>query len=183
MNRNDALALVKDYLKNTKLIKHVLAVEAIMEKLADYYSEDKELWGRTGLLHDIDYELIQGDMTKHTLSVESILSDKVDNTLIRAIKAHNYEQSGVNPNSVMEKSLISADTVSGLIIACAHVMPSKKLEEVTVGTISKKFQDRSFARGSERERIVVCESIGLSNEKLFKIALEALKGIGDDLGL
>ncbi|MEM2634839.1 MAG: HDIG domain-containing protein, partial [Nitrososphaerales archaeon] len=165
------------------MVKHVLAVEASMEALADYFNEDKDLWGLTGLLHDIDYEVVKGDMAKHGLIAESILHSKVNDSIIRAIKSHNYMNTNVMPESKMEKALISADAISGLIIACALVMPSKKLSEVKVDTIAKKFKDKDFARGSDRSRILMCESIGLNKERFFEIALKALQKIHKELDL
>ena len=83
----------------------------------------------------------------------------------------------------MEKALIASDAVSGLIIACALVMPSKKLEEVKVKTVKKKFKQKDFARNVSRERILFCEQIGIPREKFFELALNALKGVSDELGL
>jgi putative nucleotidyltransferase with HDIG domain len=183
MNREEALIEVRNNVKNERIIKHMLAVEVIMEHLANFFGEDSALWGMVGLLHDIDYEHVKGDMDKHTFLVEKILGESVDHKIIKAIKAHNYEKTGITPESKMEKMLISADAVSGLIIACALVMPSKKLSEVRVETILKKFKDRDFARGSDRDRITMFESIGLKKEKLFEISLKALQDISSELGL
>jgi predicted hydrolase (HD superfamily) len=83
----------------------------------------------------------------------------------------------------MEKALIAADAISGLLVACALVMPSKKLADVKVETVSKKFKDKDFARGAERERILICEEIGLPREKFFEIALNGLKNVAPQIGL
>ena len=175
--------LITKNVRNANMVKHMLAVEAIMESLAEYFGDDVNLWGLTGLLHDIDYELVEGDMARHGLLAEKILTSKVDEKIIRAVKAHNDMNTRLTPESRMEKMLISADAVSGLIIACALVMPSKKMGEVRVETIIKKFKDKDFARGSDRKRITMCESIGLEKEKLFEISLKALQGISGELGL
>ncbi len=183
MNRDEALTLVKENVGNKKLLNHMLAVEAIMRRLAEHLGENVEVWGLTGLLHDIDYEKTLGNPKAHGLVAEEILGGRVKDEVVRAIKAHNYENTGVEPLSTMEKALIAADSISGLIIACALVMPSKKLRDVKLKTIRKKFKDKDFARGSSRERIMFCEEIGIERDEFFKIALEALQSIGEQLGL
>ena len=170
-------------MKNGNIVKHMLAVEAIMKSLAEHFDDDVNLWGLTGLLHDVDYELVEGDMVKHGLLAEKVLTGKVDEKVIRAVKTHNHENTGFKPESRMEKMLISADAVSGLIIACALVMPTKKISEVRVETVAKKFKDKDFARGCDRKRIELCESVGLEKEKLFEISSNALQGISEELGL
>lgn len=177
------MVFVVENVKNENLIKHMLAVEAIMKGLAEHLNESVELWSMTGLLHDIDYGRTEGNPREHGLVAEGMLQGKVDAKIIEAIKAHNYENTNVEPRSKMDMALIAADSISGLIIACALVMPSKKLRDVTVKTISKKFKDKDFARGSDRERIIFCESMGIEKERFFEIALNALKGISLQLGL
>ena len=183
MNREEALSLVRAHMKTEFIVRHVLAVEAIMRGLAEFYGEDSNLWALTGLLHDIDYELVSGDMKRHGLLAEEILASKVSGETIRAVKAHNHVNTGFAPESKMEKMLIAADAISGLIVACALVMPSKTLEEVSLKTVGKKFKDKDFARGSDRDRIRLCESVGLTREELFEISLRSLKGIASQLGL
>ncbi|MEM1588697.1 MAG: HDIG domain-containing protein [Candidatus Bathyarchaeia archaeon] len=183
MDRNAALELIKLNVKNENLIKHMLAVEAIMCELAKFLSENEETWSLTGLLHDIDFEKTFNNPNEHGFEAEKILKGKVNEEILRAIKAHNYEYTNVKPESKMEKALIAADAISGLIIACALVMPSKKLKDVKIETLKKKFKDKDFARGSSRERILICEEIGVTKEKFFEIALKALQEISLMLGL
>jgi predicted hydrolase (HD superfamily) len=83
----------------------------------------------------------------------------------------------------MEKALIASDAISGLLVACALVMPSKKLADVKVETVAKKFKDKDFARGAERERILVCEEIEIPREKFFEIALDGVKNVATEIGL
>ncbi|RLG02355.1 MAG: phosphohydrolase, partial [Thaumarchaeota archaeon] len=113
----------------------------------------------------------------------SILGDRVPSEVIRAIKAHNFENTGVAPESDLEKALIAADAVSGLVIASALVMPSKKLEEVRVETLERKFKQKDFARNVSRERIRFCEQLGIPLREFLEISLNALKEISSDLGL
>ena len=183
MKREEAIKLIKQNVKRENLFKHMLAVEAIMRGLARFLNEDEEKWGLTGLLHDIDFDLTEKNPKEHGLLAESILKGKVDEEIIRAIKSHNFENTGIIPRSKMEKALVAADSISGLIVACALVMPSKKLSEVKVKTIKKKFKQKDFARNCKRERILICELIGIPKEKFFEIALNSLQGISDELGL
>ena len=183
LGRDDALRLLEENVRDRKIILHMIAVGAIMKELARYFGEDEEVWELVGLLHDIDYERTKGDPSRHGLVAEEILRSLVSEDILRAIKAHNFENTGIEPRTRMEKALIASDAISGLIIACALVMPSKKLEEVKVKTIKKKFKQKDFARNVSRERILFCEQIGIPREKFFELALNALKGVSDELGL
>ncbi|MBO3804220.1 MAG: phosphohydrolase, partial [Candidatus Brockarchaeota archaeon] len=114
---------------------------------------------------------------------ENILKGKVGEDVIRAIKAHNHENTLVVPESRLEKCLVSADSLSGLLIASALVMPTKRLAELRLETVKKKFKDKTFARGCSRERVLFCESAGIPKEKMFEIGLGAMKSISDNLAL
>jgi len=183
LTRDRAFDLVKKNVSRKNVVYHMLAVEAIMRGVARYFNENEEEWGLTGLLHDIDYEKTEADPEKHGLLAEETLKELVPDALIRAIKTHNSKYTGIAPESRMEKALIASDAISGLLVACALVMPSKKLADVKVETVTKKFKDKDFARGAERERIVVCEEIGIPKEKLFEIALNGLKESASQIGL
>lgn len=184
MNREEALELVKSNVKRRNVFLHMIAVEALMKAVAEHLGDDKALWGITGLLHDIDYERTADAFEKHGLLAQEILDEKMlPQVVLRAIKAHNHENTGVMPETRMEKALISADAVSGLIIACALVMPSKKARDVELKTVEKKFKDKDFARGADRQRILMCEEIGIPREEFFLIALRAIQSVGQDLGI
>lgn len=183
LSREEALELVKRHVSKRNWIYHILAVEAIMKGLASYLGEDEEEWGLLGLLHDIDFEKTEKAPEKHALEAENILRGKISEKLIKAVKAHNYEYTKIDPESKMEKALIAADAISGLVIASALVMPSKKLEEVTVRTLEKKFKKKDFARGADRDRIRLHEEIEIPMEKFFEIALDSLKEISGSIGL
>jgi len=183
LTREEALSLVNRNVKKRNIVYHMIAVEAIMRRLARYFGQDENLWGLTGLLHDVDYEKIGDDWERHGVLAGEILKDMVPEEVKRAIKAHNFERTGVNPDSRMEKALICCDSISGLLVACALVMPSKKLAEVKVKTVKKKFKDKDFARGASRERVLFCEKVGVPKEKFFEIALEGLKEHSEEIGL
>lgn len=182
MNRDMALTLLKENLKKEHMLKHCLAVEAIMRGLAASLRKDQEEWGLVGLVHDIDFERIR-DTKEHGIIAEEILKGEVGEDVIRAVKSHNFENTGIQPQTRMENALIAADAISGLVVACALVMPSKKLSEVSLDTLKEKFKAKDFARNCSREKILYCQKIDLEKEKFFEIALKALKGISDELGL
>jgi putative nucleotidyltransferase with HDIG domain len=183
LRRDEALDLVKKYVSKKNVIYHMLAVEAIMRSAAKNFGEDEEIWGLVGLLHDVDYERTEATPEKHTLLAEDILRDMVPEEFSKAIKTHNSRYTGIMPETRMEKALSACDAISGLLVACALVMPSKKLADVRVESVAKKFKDKDFARGADRDRIVICEEIGLPREKFFEIALSGLKSVAPEIGL
>jgi predicted hydrolase (HD superfamily) len=154
-----------------------------MKSLAKFLNEDEEKWELTGLLHDIDFGITEKNPEKHGVLAEEMLKGLVPEEIIKAIKSHNFEATQVLPNSAMEKALIACDAISGLLVACALVMPSKKIKEVKLQTVIKKFKDKDFARGANRDRILFCEDLGIPKEKFFEICLNALKSIDEKIGL
>jgi putative nucleotidyltransferase with HDIG domain len=179
----EALELVKKNVAKNNVVYHMMAVEAIMNALAKHLAEDKEKWGLVGLLHDIDYEKTETTPEQHSLLAENMLKDIVDADIIRAIKSHNFEHTGTKPETKLEKALIAADAVSGLLIACALVMPSKKLADVKLESVGKKSKDKDFARGADRGKMLFCEQIGIPREKFFEVALNGLKESAMQIGL
>jgi len=183
LNRREALSLVEAKVRDERWVKHALAVEAIMRGLAERLGGDPELWGLAGLLHDLDFVETRGDPQRHGLVAAELLKGRVPDEVVRAIAAHNYENTGVRPESAMERALIAADAVSGLLVACALVMPSRKLDEVTVRTVERKYRSKDFARGVDRQRIALCEQLGLSLAEFFELSLRALRMVAGELGL
>nr|QNO51983.1 hypothetical protein NODOFMBO_00005 [Methanosarcinales archaeon ANME-1 ERB6] len=118
----------------------------------------------------------------HGIILAEMLKEELPDECLQAIKAHN-KRTDFEPNSAMAKALIAADAVSGLIVPTALMMPNRKLSEVSVKSLKKKFGDKSFARNVSRENIMVCEELGLERNEFFKLALEALQGISDNFGL
>jgi len=182
ISRQEALELIRSHISNEKLVKHMLAVEAIMRALARELGEDEELWGLTGLLHDLDYEEVQDDFSRHGLRSAELLEGLLPEEALHAIRAHN-DRTGVRPETRLDLALRAADALSGLIVATALVMPNKRLAEVRLKSLKKKFKAKDFARGADRERIKLCEQLGLSLERFLELGLEALKSIADELGL
>jgi len=183
ISREEAFSLLKKYLRDDKLIKHSLAVEAIMKEMGRKLGKDEELWGITGLLHDLDYEYTQGEPEKHAKISAQILTGLIPDDALNAIKAHNYMHTDYTPTTSIDKLLIASDAISGLIVAVALVMPSKKLAEVRPETLKNKFNDRSFATGCNRIRIELCLDAGIGVEEFLSISLNVLKQIAGTLDL
>jgi putative nucleotidyltransferase with HDIG domain len=183
LTRDEALSLIRKNITKRNIVYHMLAVEAIMKSAARYLGEDENKWSLIGLLHDVDYEKTETTPEKHSLLAEEILRGIVPDEFIKSIKTHNFRYTGFKPENKMEKALIASDAISGLLVACALVMPSKKLADVKVETVTKKFRDKDFARGAERERILICEEIGIPRDKFFEIALNGLKTNASEIGL
>jgi len=167
-------------IKNENLRKHMMAVAAIMEKLAEKLGEDEKIWRFVGLLHDIDYERV--DMQEHGIKSAEMLEGKLPGYALHAIKAHN-EMTGIKAENKIDYALRACDAVSGLIVAAALVMPNKKLEEVKLSTLKNKFKDKSFARRVDRNKIMECEKFGMNLDDFLLLSLEVMKKIADKLGL
>lgn len=183
ISHEEAMELLSHYLQDEKLHFHSYAVEAIMKQLANKLGNDEELWSLIGLLHDLDFEYTQNNPEKHTKITSEILSGLIPEIGINAIQGHNYIHTDYLPTSELDKALLAADAVSGLIIAAALVMPNKKLCEVKDKTLQKKYADSSFAKGCDRYRIAMCEDIGIPLEEFLQLSLTALQQIAPKLNL
>ncbi len=181
MNREQAYQVTKPRFSNKNLFKHVLAVEAVMKGLARHFNEPEDKWGLVGLLHDLDYEKTQKTPQQHGLVTEKILEDyDVPKEVIYAIKCHNNL---VPCKSLMDKALYAADPVTGLIVAATLMHPDKKLKSVDSEFCLRRFKEKSFARGANREQIASCKEINLSLQEFFDIAISAMQDIDKELGL
>ncbi|MCK4332378.1 MAG: HDIG domain-containing protein [Thermoplasmatales archaeon] len=183
ISREESFKLLNKYLKNENLIKHSLAVEAILKEMAKKLREDEELWALTGLLHDLDYEYAKENPEKHAMLTAQILEGLVPKDIVNAIKSHNYQHTMQTPETSLDKSLIAADAVSGLVIATALVVPSKKLSNVELKTLINKFKDISFAKGCNRKKIALCTDVGMEIDRFLELSLHAMERISDTLGL
>ena len=182
MNRDQALTAVKEKISNQNLIKHMLATEAVMRALAEKFGQNVEEWGLAGLLHDIDLDECKGDMSVHgRLSADMARALGVPESVCHAIVCHGMI--GEPCVSLMDKALFCADPVTGLITAGALIRPEKKLSAVEAKSILKRFKEKSFAAGANREQIAKCSDIGLTLEEFITLALKAMQAISESLGL
>jgi len=183
MIRKEALDSVNANVENKNLVKHMLATEAIMCALAKRFGEDEEEWGLTGLLHDIDVELTEGDMNSHSkLGADLAKELGVGEAMAHAILCHN-EAHGIPLETKLDKALFCADPLTGLITAAALVRPDKKLASVEAKSVKKRFKEKSFAAGANREQIARCGELELELDEFIELGLKAMQGIAADLGL
>ena len=184
ITRDEALQLMKEYLKADNLQKHSLATEMIMRKIAQKRGENEELWGIAGLLHDLDFEETKDDMPNHTLKTEEILKKKnVSKKIIEAIKGHNAENLGYKRERPIDHALTCAECITGMVVATTLVYPDKKLASVKPKSILKRMKQKEFARSVNRDYIRECEKIGIPLEEFAELSLNAMREISDELGL
>ena len=183
MNREEALMTVREFVKNPNLIKHMLAVEAVMAAYAKKFKEDEKSWRVAGLLHDFDWE-IHPSLEQHPQEGAKILRERgVGEDLIRTILSH-AEHTGVPREKLIDKALFAGDEITGLIVAVALVRPSKKLANVTVDSIKKKWKDKTFAKGAKREDMEAgAKELGVGLWEHVEFVLKAMQDIAGDLGL
>ena len=183
MTREEALDSVKANVENENLLKHMLATEAIMRSLAQRLGADEEEWGLTGLLHDIDVELTEGDMNSHSkLGADLAREMGASEAMANAIFSHN-EAHGVPRETLLDKALFCADPLTGLIIAATLVRPDKKMAGLEAKSIRKRFKEKGFAAGVDREQILLCRELGLELDEFIELGLKAMQGIASGLGL
>lgn len=184
IDRERAMQLLDENLSNPNMIKHCLASEAVMRKLARHFGEDEELWGLTGLLHDLDAEATEGDLSVHTHQTAELLrKEGVAEEIITAICMHNEEAHDSRRSERFHHALAAGETITGLITATALVYPDKKLASVKPKSVRKRIKEKAFAAGANREIIMECEQIGVPIAEFCDLCLDAMQGIADDLGL
>lgn len=187
MTKEEALQFIEGRVSNKNIVKHMLATEVVMRALAEKFEPDKvDEWGLAGLLHDGDYsESVPHE--KQGIEVSKWLEEEgfqISDEVKHAMAAHNCSNTKIMPESKMDWSLFCCDSLTGLIIACALVLPDKKLADVKLESVLKKFKEPKFAAGTRREEIKMCENhLGTTLEEFVKISLEAMQGISDQLGL
>ena len=181
MTREEAITLLNKHVQNKNLRKHMFAVEAVMKRLARAFDEDENLWGLAGLLHDLDYDQTVNNFSRHGLvTVEILAETDLAEEVLHAIKSHP----GHFPReSRLDQALYAADPVTGLIVAAALMHPTKKLRNVDVNFILRRFKEKRFAAGADRDQIKSCETFGFSIDRFLGLSLEAMQSIDQILGL
>jgi putative nucleotidyltransferase with HDIG domain len=183
--RDESIAFFKEHNRDDMYFRHALAVEAAMKHMARHYGEDEELWARAGLLHDIDWETTQSVEAGHPVKGGEMLRERgYEDEIIRAELAHGWEFSGVEPENRMERALYAIDELTGFVTAVALVRPSRSLSDLEVKSVKKKWKDKAFARGVNREVIERGVTLmGESLEWLIAQTIEALKPVEHEIGL
>lgn len=181
--RQDAWSLLQEYNNNDSLIKHALAVEAVMRYCARQRGQDEETWGVIGLVHDLDYEQFP---KQHCLKTEEILrSNGWPEEYIRAVVSHGWGLcTNVEPQSELEKTLYAVDELVGLITATALVRPSKSVLDMTAKSVKKKWKDKSFAAGVNRQVIEKgVDMLGVELGELITNAIMGMREVAEQIGL
>lgn len=184
MNRETAVQLLKTHIKNDRTLAHSLASEAILRALAPRFQADPEKWGMAGLLHDIDLELTQADLSRHGVHGAEMLREAgVDPEIVDAIMRHNEMASPEKREMPLHYALAAGETMSGLVMATAMVMPNKKLAEVKPSSVVKRMKEKAFAAAVNRDIIRECELIQIPLPEFAEICVAALQQISEELGL
>jgi predicted hydrolase (HD superfamily) len=193
ITRKQALQLIEEHVANKNIIKHMIALEAVMGALAKKLQItnaklqiNKKEWMMAGLLHDGDYS-DQVSVEKQGIQITEwakAAGYEIPEPVAHAMAAHNWHNTGVEPESKMDWSIFCADSLTGLIVACALVLPSKKLADVSVEMVLKKFGQKAFAAGTRRDEIALCqEKLEISLEEFVRITLRAMQSIAGEIGL
>jgi len=183
MNRNMAMDIVQEFVKNDNLVRHMLSVEAAMRYYAEKYGQDVEIWGMTGLLHDFDWE-IHPTLENHPQAGAPILRSRdVPEEIVRAILSH-ADHTGVPRQSQMEKALYACDEITGLVTAVALARPSRSLHDLEASSVKKKWKDKAFAAGADRDEIEKgAQEFGVPLWEHCDNVIHAMREIAPQLGL
>lgn len=186
-SRPEALNLLHEWVRQENLRRHMLAVEAALRAYAQYYGEDEDLWGLTGLLHDLDYERypdMQDAENGHPRAALRLFRARgYEPALIRAVEAHATFL-GVPRVSRLDKALLACDELTGLIIACAYVRPDKALTSVKLKSVKKKWKDKAFTAAIDRqENMAYIEALGEPFDAHVQRVLAAMQAQAAALGL
>lgn len=174
ISRERAEELVQTHLTQEYLVKHVLAVEAVMRQLAVRLGADEELWGITGLLHDLDLGQTAETPERHGYVAAEMLKNDLPPEALEAIIIHAHHKA---PVTVFDKALYCADPITGLITAGVLTHPSKDIQEFGLSSLKKRFKDKRFAAGAGRDQIRVCEEIGIPLDEFLELSLEAMRRV------
>jgi putative nucleotidyltransferase with HDIG domain len=179
-----ALSLLREHVKNENMIKHSLASEAVLRALARRLSEDEELWGLAGLLHDVDVELVNADPKVHGLRGAEMLSAAgYPQPMVEAVRMHNGKSTGQGRSERFHMALAAGEMLTGLITATTLVYPDKKLASVKSSSITKRMKEKGFAASVDRDVIRECEKIGIPLPEFAELGLAAMRQISGELGL
>jgi len=205
VERSRLLSVLEANVENKNIIKHMFATEACMRALAlklkvpassggspseatNLKNEaiNEEEWALAGLMHDGDYKA-SVPVEKQGVEITELLKKEgisIPESVAHAMAAHNWHNTGVEPKSLMDWSLFICDSLTGLIVAAALVLPSKKLADVTTETVLRRFKEKNFAKGTRREEIAMCEEkLLIKLDEFVSLCLEAMQDISSQLGL
>lgn len=181
ISRDEAYQLVLEKIGKNNLLKHILAVEVGMRRLAEHFNEDVEFWGLTGLLHDLDYNETKDDEPRHTFVTKEWLDQyQLPDEMMHAIHAHPGH---IKCESRLDWALYSVDPTTGFIVACALMHPDKKLDVIDEEFMLRRFKEKRFAAGATRENIAACSELGLELGEFLLLVHDGMMRIRPELGL
>lgn len=184
LERNEALTLLRKYVKNERMIAHSLSSEAVMRALALHLGREVEKWEQAGLLHDLDVEITSGNPEQHALETARILTEMgIDEDVVDAIRMHNEMATGLERSTEFQHALAAGETITGLVTATAMVYPDRKVASVKPKSVVKRMKEKAFAASVKRESILECEKIGIPLDEFAALAVGAMAGIADEIGL
>lgn len=183
IDRATALALYEKYNSEQSLLRHALAVEAVMRRFARHLGEDEEYWGLVGLLHDIDYQQYPDEHLEHAPAM--LREAGLDEAFIRAVLSHGWTIcSDVEPQLPMEKVLFTIDELTGLISATALMRPSKSLLDLKLSSVKKKWKAKAFSAAVDREMIAKgANMLGMELDQVIELTIEGMQSVATELGL
>ena len=183
MTRDEAIALVREFIKNEGLVRHMLSVETAMRFYAEKFGEDVELWGLVGLLHDFDWE-IHPTLEQHPQAGSAILRERgVSEEIIQDILSH-ADHTSVPRDTLRRKALAACDEITGLITAVALVRPSRSLYDLEASSVKKKWKDKAFAAGTDRTEMEhAAQAFGIELWEHVGNVIQAMRRIAPELDL
>jgi predicted hydrolase (HD superfamily) len=180
MDRDQAVALVKEKTSKDITVRHLISVEGVMRRLARHFNEDDARWGLTGLFHDLDQDQTANNPERHAfLAADWLKEAEVDAAVVNGVLAHAHEE---YQNDLMSRSIVQADALAGLLVAAALMRPEKAIG-MKVSSVKKKLKEKSFAPGVNRDEILACEKIGLDLDTFIGLGIEGLQIVAGDIGL
>jgi predicted hydrolase (HD superfamily) len=181
-SREEALALMHEYVQSESLRRHMYSVEAACRAYARRFGEDEDLYGITGLLHDFDYERFPDE---HPVPGTELLRERgYPDEMVHAVLAHYAPRTGVKPETLLDRTLYACDEITGLVTAAALVRPSKSVMDLEAKSVLKKFKDRAFAAGVDREEVQhAVAALEVDLKEHVEFVIEAMRGVAADLGL
>ncbi len=182
IDREQALALLTSFSPDQHLVNHAVETEAVMRGLAGKLGQDPDLWGIAGLLHDVDFPMTKDAPARHGLMAMDILTGKLPDEALQAIRAHNAEHTGQTPETNFDFALRAAESATGLVSANAMVRP-ERMRGMKPKSLKKKMKEKAFAANVDRGRILECEKLGLELGDFFQVAIDAFEPIAADVGL
>ncbi|MGH2546718.1 MAG: HDIG domain-containing metalloprotein [Actinomycetota bacterium] len=181
MNRDEAVAFVREKAEKETTVRHLISVEGVMRRLARHFGEDEETWALTGLFHDLDQDQTHEDPERHAhLAAEWLRDEGVDDGIVNGVLAHAHERYRTDR---MSKAVVHADAVAGLLVAAALVRP-EKAKGMKVSSVRKKLRDKAFAPGVNRDEITEVEdSLGLALDEFLALSIEGLQSGAAEIDL